>query len=92
MVGTPPAGQPRRRQAGPTGQLPTRPGQGKAAGLDPPGSAATARARRDARAHAAPRPRAGQGACPALTRRVGRWPVGPACRSQGRLSRVYLAI
>ena len=38
-----PQSQPRRRQAGPTGQQPTRPGQGKARGLDPPRGAATTR-------------------------------------------------
>ena len=46
-LGAPPAGQPRRRQAGPTGQRATQPGQGEA-GLDRGVGAATAsRARGD---------------------------------------------
>ena len=43
MLGVPGPGQPRGRQAVPTGQRPTRPGQGEARGLEPPRGAATTR-------------------------------------------------
>ena len=49
------------------------------------------RARTARRATPWPRPRAGQGACLALTRRVGHEPMGPACQPLGWLCRVRLA-
>ena len=62
MLGTPPASQPRRRQAGPTGQRATQPGQGEA-GLDRGMGVATAsRASRGARARACAATASGGGA------------------------------